>query len=277
MEERKIYPEDLEDEDDYRPQNIVAGDEVGDEDQRMSSGEEYERCIAALQDDPHNVAAYQQMIENYKHLGKSELVQLLRVKAAEDAVPTLDMWKDWIESARAEATSFQERVKIGEVFEQALDCFSYFEVAKEYGEHMLELYADPENDGSVEEEEVKKVLEKILRCWLLDFSRSGKIWQLYLTFLSEVRVWPNTEEAKKQKEKAIRWLYKKKLLFPTMDLDSVWDEYKEWETDSSQIPEMQQRYNKASEKMPSMIKFEDNLSILFKEINTTAGNFPQQV
>jgi len=272
MEDKKIYPEELDEEEDSRPQNIISANEVFDEDSQQMYTDELDNRIDMLQGDPHNIVNYQQSIEHYKQLGKPETVQQIRMQANKQAVLTQEMWKDWIEDALIEATSFQERKKISEIFDMALDSFNYFDIAKKYGEHILALYTDAENDGSIRDKEVKKVLDKILRVWLLDLGRSSEIWQLYLKFEAEIRNWRDTEEDKRQKEIAIRGLYKKKLLFPSIDIDEIWDDYKEWEKDEGKVKEMEERYKKSNEKIELVIKFEDNVNPLFKDINTLSGN-----
>ena len=279
MEERKIYPSELEDED-MEAQNIIADDNNSDyncqEDQEMAlsnaeNQNDLDDLIEELEHDPYNIDIYQKIIENYKKLEKNNLVQDYRKRAAKDLLLPLKMWKDWIEDERAESSNFKERVKICEIFNQALDTFNFFELSKDYAQYILELYTDPDNDGSIDVDQVKRVLERVLRIWMLDFARSSEIWQYDLKFESEVRGWKKEEEGKRII--AIRGLYRRKLIFPTMDLDSVWSDYEEWESDKSELQGMKDRYLKASEKVNRMIKFEDNITEYLKEIEITRGNF----
>ena len=305
MEERKIYAHELDDDENaMEAQNVIATDEGMDqqdeqqqepieqieEEEKLliegghvkhveqddngenSNSRDIENLNDMLQEDPHNATLYQQIIEHYKRLGRSEMVQKTRSQAIEQTTLSLDMWKDWIEDAKLEASTFQERVKIGEIFEMALDSFNYFDLSKGYAEHILGLHSDPENDGSIGQAEVKKVFDKVLRVWLLDFSHSTEIWQMYLQFELDAysaAAEASNEEVKASKERSIRALYRQKLCFPTIDLDLVWEEYQTWEKEQSKIGEMKQKYEKASEKVPNMIKFEDNLTSITKEAEFT--------
>lgn len=44
------------------------------------------------------------------------------------------------------------------------------------------LFKDPLNNGSIGIQDVRKIFDKILKIWLLDFTYSTNIWQLYLQF-----------------------------------------------------------------------------------------------
>eukprot|EP01022_Parablepharisma_sp_SALTPOND_P012011 TRINITY_DN1532_c0_g1_i1.p1 TRINITY_DN1532_c0_g1~~TRINITY_DN1532_c0_g1_i1.p1 ORF type:complete len:483 (-),score=77.35 TRINITY_DN1532_c0_g1_i1:1530-2978(-) len=290
MEERKIYAHELDEDDDLGAQNIIATDEGLEQEEpqpmeepesppseQSEEGRELEILNDMLQEDPHNASLYQQIIEHYKRLGRSEMVHKTRTQAVEWTTLSLEMWKDWLEDAKLEASTFHERVKIGEIYELALDSFNYYEIAKGYAEHVSGLYFDPENDGTVSLNEVKKVFDKILRVWLLDFSHSTEIWQMYLEIELNAYDSAESEEEKAQKERVIRGLYRQKLSFPTIDLDLIWDDYQTWEKDETRIEEMKQKYVKSSEKVQNMIKFEDNLAGFIKDFELTNGTFCTQI
>jgi len=305
MEERKIYPDELEDDDYFKGagqegENIIAHDENSEDEknnepmqdtqinankpennENESPPSEDERDIEnindMLQEDPRNVQLYQQIIEHYKSLGRLEMVQKTRQQALDNTTLTLDMWKDWIEDSKLEASTFRERIKVCEIFDQAMETFNYFEIAKEYGEYILNLYADPENEGSIGQNEVKKVFDKILRVWLLDFSHSTEIWQLYLQFENDLLNNVKSEDEKSKLIKNIRGLYRQKLTFPTIDLDLIWEEYQTWEQDENEKQEIEKRYNKTSEKIPLFIKFEDNLTSILKEFETITHSIDEKL
>ncbi len=302
-EEKKIYERDLEEEA-LQPQNIVATYEplderfdVSDPNAPSKQAAEHQHELKDLKDmlqgDPHNAAIYQKIIEHYKSLALPNMVHETRVQAAENSSLTLEMWADWIESDKTEATTFSERVRVSDTFERALDCFNCntivsayrldYEIVKAYAEHVLALYNDPENDGSFGPADVKKVMDRVLRVWVLDFSRSTEIWQLALQFeLDSLKKLAPDQPAdakydspnepwhrRTQKERSIRGLYRQKLSFPSIDLDEVWEEYQTWEQDKDELEKMRPRHQKSTEKVQAFIKFEDNLAAAIQEFEKT--------
>jgi len=121
MEQKKIYAHELDD-DEQEAENVIAVDKDMEEQNEVDN--DFKSLQDMLQEDPYNVAVYQQIIEHYKRLNNSAMVQEIRKQAVENVNLTLDMWKDWIESEKVEATSFSDRVKINEVYEKALDSFN---------------------------------------------------------------------------------------------------------------------------------------------------------
>lgn len=78
---------------------------------------------------------------------------------------------------------------------------------------------------------MRDVHERIVQVYGIDFNRSMEIWEPYLEFeKGELKKLTDEKEKAKQIGR-IRSIYRRRVIFPTSDMQLTWDEYKEWETD----------------------------------------------
>ncbi len=108
------------------------------------------------------------------------------------------------------------------------------------------LKINQENYSSLTIENIRKLFEEFLELWGLDFTQSGKLWDMYLNFENS-----NMECFKKIKDQVnvnhsiniIRSIFRRRLSFPHIDLDIVWGEYVNWEKNESELEKVQIKYN----------------------------------
>lgn len=57
--------------------------------------------------------------------------------------------------------------------------------------------------------------------------------------------------------------------FPSVDIDEIWEDYKEWEKSEEFFNDTKEKYQKAKEKTPDLVKYleslESNLKIFEQE------------
>ena len=102
-----------------------------------------------------------------------------------------------------------------------------------------------ETYNSLTTENIRKLFEEFLEVWGLDFTQSGRLWDLYLNF-----EFANLDCFKKIKDEVninqslniIRSIFRRRLSFAHIDLDIVWGEYSNWEKNESELKKVQTKY-----------------------------------
>ena len=85
---------------------------------------------------------------------------------------------------------------------------------------------------------IRAVFEEILEVWGLDFNNSSQIYELYLKFENQNLKKFIISENKIEYDKTIdliRCIYRRRLSFPHIDLDLVWNEYLKYELNEDEI------------------------------------------
>ena len=59
-----------------------------------------------------------------------------------------------------------------------------------------------------------------------------------------------------------------------MDIDENWEDYQAWEKDTDHIAAMRERYTKATEKVPALLKFEGSLETALNQLSQDNGTPP---
>jgi hypothetical protein len=99
----------------------------------------------------------------------------------------------------------------------------------------------------ITEENIKKYFETFLEFWALDFNNSSKLWDLYLNF--EKKNFENYKSSNDQENIIkttyhIRSIYRRRLSFPHIDLDIIWNEYISWESVQEERKKVEEKYRK---------------------------------
>jgi hypothetical protein len=92
---------------------------------------------------------------------------------------------------------------------------------------------------------VRQIFEELLELWGLDFNNSSKLWDLYLNFentLSKKFSSSSNETEAFKSSQIIRSIYRRRLSFPHVDLDIVWNEYSKWEIDEEEKSKVEKKY-----------------------------------
>jgi hypothetical protein len=71
--------------------------------------------------------------------------------------------------------------------------------------------------------------------------------------------------------KKIRALYRRKLNFPSIDIDLIWDDYKSWEKNKYEHEIVKKKYEKSTEKVQKFITFEEKFNTAFTLIENKEG------
>jgi hypothetical protein len=136
-----------------------------------------------------------------------------------------------------------------------------FKVCKKMMKFLISLKKDAESDKSkmsnmntitypeLTISSIRKRFEDFLEIWGLDFNVSSKLWDIYcefeinnLNFFSKIQ----DEENYNQTKNIIRSIFRRRLSFPHIDLDIVWNEYKNWEDEEDQIERVKAKYEEVN-------------------------------
>lgn len=106
-------------------------------------------------------------------------------------------------------------------------------------------YINNEKYSELSTESIRKYFEEFLEFWGLDFNLGSKLWDLYINFEKE-----NLDFSKKNNDtqniysslQIIRSIYRRRLSFPHMDLDIIWNEYKKWEVNQDDLKKVEEKY-----------------------------------
>lgn len=116
--------------------------------------------------------------------------------------------------------------------------------------------------------------EQVLQVYGLDVNRSHKFWEPYLKFeLSILEGMAESEERGKQIAR-VRSIYRRRVMFPTSDSLITWNEYCEWERDEAEKLRVEQRHKQASEKIDTMVTFEERFQEAFGELEAQSDIAP---
>ncbi len=92
---------------------------------------------------------------------------------------------------------------------------------------------------------IRKRFEEFLEFWGLDFNRSSKLWDIYCEFeIENLKLFSKIQDEVNfnQTKNIIRGIYRRRLSFPHLDLDIVWNEYQAWEEEGEQIERVKVKY-----------------------------------
>jgi hypothetical protein len=125
-------------------------------------------------------------------------------------------------------------------------------ICKKYLKYLMTLLNEVEMNKLEEQfnfthKNLRATFEEILEIWGLDFNNSSKIWELYLKF--ENQNLKKFLEEKNEVEYAntislIRRIYRRRLSFPHVDLDLVWNEYLKFELNDEEKRKEEKLYLK---------------------------------
>jgi hypothetical protein len=104
---------------------------------------------------------------------------------------------------------------------------------------------------------LRVIFEEILEIWGLDFNHSSKIWELYLKFenINLKKFFEAKNEIEYNKTIVlIRSIYRRRLSFPHVDLDLVWNEYLKFELNEEEKKKEEELYLKVFRILFSQVK-----------------------
>ncbi len=127
-------------------------------------------------------------------------------------------------------------------------------ICKKYLKYLMTLLNEVEMNKLEEQfnftyKNLRATFEEILEIWGLDFNNSSKIWELYLKFenqnLKKFLIEKNEVEYSNTIS-LIRSIYRRRLSFPHVDLDLVWNEYLKFELNDEEKKKEEKLYLKVS-------------------------------
>jgi hypothetical protein len=162
------------------------------------------------------------------------------------------MWLDWIsdEFQTIPKDDFEQIFNFKDMYSKSISDFYYIKLCKKYLKYLITLLSEIESKKLEEKYSfsyvnIRQVFEELLELWGLDFNNSSKLWDLYLNFekslLKKFSASYNEIESSKSVQ-LIRSIYRRRLSFPHVDLDIVWNEYSKWETDEDEKKKVEKKY-----------------------------------
>lgn len=162
------------------------------------------------------------------------------------------MWLDWIsdEFQTIPKDDFEQIFNFKEMYSKSISDFYYIKLCKKYLKYLITLLNEIENKKLEDKYNfcylnIRQEFEELLELWGLDFNNSSKLWDLYLDFekslLKKFHSLNNEIESSKSLL-LIRSIYRRRLSFPHVDLDIVWNEYIKWENDEEEKLKVEKKY-----------------------------------
>jgi hypothetical protein len=249
-------------------QNFL-GNEFKEELLNMPVEEQIALLEKEFEEDPQNYNTLYKLIYMYRTNKQKDKLKQMREHTLNLFPLGEDMWKEWIEDELNELNveDFEKKYEfIQTMFQRALKDFyckiyliNYtildFNISKKYLKYLINLHKECEiknienyNDKYPELtiENITHLFEEFLETWGLDFNSSCKLWDLYLEFENYV-----LEKFRKLKDdvnynhtlNTIRSIYRRRLSFPHIDLDIIWNEYKKFEKNQDEIKKLEIKYD----------------------------------
>jgi hypothetical protein len=150
------------------------------------------------------------------------------------------MWLDWIsdEFQTVPKDDFDKIFEFRDMYKKSISDFLYLKLCKKYLKYLITMLNEIESKKMEEKYDftylnVRHTFEEILEIWGLDLNNSSKIWDLFLTFesLNYKKISTINEAEATKVLLLIRSIFRRRLSFPHVDLDIVWQEYTKWESD----------------------------------------------
>jgi hypothetical protein len=180
------------------------------------------------------------------------------------------MWLEWLEDEEKLLEADEDPEALLALYDRAIGDYRYFKVCRRFCKLVLRLY----QEGRATAQRVREVHEQVLQIYGLDVNRSLKFWEPYLKFeLGILEGLPESEERGKQIGR-VRSIYRRRVMFPTSDSLLTWNEYCEWEQDEGEKLRVQQRHEQASEKIDTMVTFEERFQEAFGELESNSDIAP---
>lgn len=166
------------------------------------------------------------------------------------------MWLDWIsdEFQALPKEDFDKMFEFKDMYRKSISDFLYLKICKKYLKYMMALLTEIESKKIEEKyqfnfQTVRHAFEEILEIWGLDFNKSSKIWDLYMKFETRnFKRFNGTNDVEASKTfNLIRSIFRRRLSFPHVDLDIVWQEYSKWESEEEEKIKIEKKYKEVED------------------------------
>jgi hypothetical protein len=189
-------------------------------------------------EDPFDYNTLYKLIYIYRETGQTEKLEEMRNHTS-NYFPLADhMWIEWIKDKKKAITNGEGQIQLLNFMKKAFSDFYYPKICIKFLKLMIKLKGHSE-EYSIEN--IRKYFDEFLKIWSMDFNNSTGLYDLYMSF--ELA---NLAEASADQisymTKHIRSIYKRRLSYPHIDLDIIWNEYKKWETDQNELAVIEIKY-----------------------------------
>jgi hypothetical protein len=223
-----------------------------------------EELESQFEEDKQNYEIMSKLIKLYKKSKNSEKIEQMREYTNSLYPLGEDLWNDWLNDKIFEKSNcdFEQMYNlISTYFDRAINDFYCkihiynldLKICKKYVKFLIRLKIEAEsinipireNYPLLTVENIRLKFEEFLEFWGLDFNLSSRLWDLYLNFekinLEKFKE-AQDEQNYQQTINLVRSIYRRRLSFPHIDGDIIWNEYKKWEKEQSELNKVQSKY-----------------------------------
>ncbi len=181
---------------------------------------ELDQILAA---DPSNYQAHVDRVAALQALAELERLREAREEFSKVYPLSPELWLQWLEDERGLANTDQEKERVFALFQRATRDYVSPDIWLEYCQFSLC------GLGTVEgASRAREVFEAAVAAVGLHVAKGALIWEAYREFESALLSLAGTEKEKKTQKERVDKLFRRQLTVPLLDMDSTFEEYREW-------------------------------------------------
>lgn len=236
-----------------KDENSTASSSSDDEEVEESrNAAKIEQLKGELKANPYDYDKYLALIELLRNDGELDDLREIHKKFAQHFPLTPEIWLAWISDEEKVATTNEEKLEIGKLFEKAVSDYMSVDLWQEYCQFMLWQMAVPEGV-----ENIRATFEKALVAAGVHVSKGALLWETYREF--EAALLAGDPSNEKQRAKVDK-IFRRQLAVPLVNMQATLEEYKAWTNDQPIDPNVERNYKSALELLKPRQILEDQLS-----------------
>ncbi|XP_048198721.1 squamous cell carcinoma antigen recognized by T-cells 3 isoform X2 [Perognathus longimembris pacificus] len=227
------------------PENSPGECEWEFEEEEEKNQLEIERLEEQLSINVYDYNCHVDLIKVLRLEGELDKVRAARQKMSEIFPLTEELWLEWLQDEISMAADDQDRERVYQLFERAVQDYICPNIWLEYGQYSV---GGIGQKGGLDK--VRSVFERALSSVGLHMTKGLAIWEAYREFESAI-----VEAARLEK---VHSLFRRQLAIPLYDMETTFAEYEEWSEDP--IPDsVIQSYHKALQQLEKYKPYEEAL------------------
>ncbi|XP_050527291.1 squamous cell carcinoma antigen recognized by T-cells 3-like [Daktulosphaira vitifoliae] len=257
----------------------LSSEDSNDEEYENFKQEELKKKVDVLENrilnNSSDYDAYVELISILREANNLEEVRKARLKLNEKYPLSAKLWLDWIKDEIGIATTEEEKNHVVMLCEKGIKDYLSIDLWLEFVQFSIGCMTD--NTGT---ETTRQLMERALTAGGLHVPNGNVLWEVYIVFeklILDSLKQNSDEKAIIEQKRRINNLYKRQLSVPLFDMESNFNEYKEWllseglEEDKA----IEDSYKRALNKLQQIQVFEDNL--LSKEISERLSSYMEYI
>ncbi|XP_048198720.1 squamous cell carcinoma antigen recognized by T-cells 3 isoform X1 [Perognathus longimembris pacificus] len=245
------------------PENSPGECEWEFEEEEEKNQLEIERLEEQLSINVYDYNCHVDLIKVLRLEGELDKVRAARQKMSEIFPLTEELWLEWLQDEISMAADDQDRERVYQLFERAVQDYICPNIWLEYGQYSV---GGIGQKGGLDK--VRSVFERALSSVGLHMTKGLAIWEAYREFESAIveaarpiagflspSDWEQTFDSQLEK---VHSLFRRQLAIPLYDMETTFAEYEEWSEDP--IPDsVIQSYHKALQQLEKYKPYEEAL------------------